>query len=115
MMMRTSKYLKKKKLQLIAEKSKIVYFGKGESRRKKTEWKWEERRIEEVSECKYLDYTLKKNKEDRGHIRELKKKSNIIMRKTWRIGERKFNNNFEIKMWLFRYLVLEVVGYGAEV
>lgn len=38
-------------------------------------------RIEKVTEFKYSNYALKKNGGDQGQIRELKRKTNIIIKK----------------------------------
>jgi len=59
-MKRLERYLRNKNLQLNAEKSKMLCFRKGGQRRK-VKWMWKGKRIEEVSEFKYLD-----NKEKRG-------------------------------------------------
>lgn len=58
---------------------------------------------------------MKRNGGDESQIRELRKKANIVMRKIWGIGERKFKDDFRRKMWLFRHLVLGVAMHGAEV
>lgn len=60
------------------EKSKMVCFSKGGGRRRKTEWKWEGQKIEEVKEFKYLGYVVKTNGEQEGQIRELMKKDNVV-------------------------------------
>jgi len=71
--------------------------------------------MEEVSEFKYLDYVLKKKEWDNGQIKELKKKGNIVMRKVWGLGERIFKDDFRRRMILFKYLVMMVIMYGAEI
>jgi len=68
-----------------------------------------------VSEFKYLSYVLKKNGGNDGKIRKLKKKGNIIMRKVWDLEERLFKDDFRRRMMLFRYLVMEIIMYGAEI
>lgn len=67
MLKRMEKYLKRKKLLLNMEKSKSVCFRRGRRRRKKTEWNWEDQKIKEMNEFKYLEYVVKKNgvKKDR--------------------------------------------------
>jgi len=50
-----------------------------------------------------------------GQIRKLKKKGNIVMRKVWGLGERTFKDDFRRRMMLFRYLVMGVIMYGAEI
>jgi len=67
-----------------------------------------------VTEFKYLGYVIK-NEGDDGQIRELKKKRNIVMRKVWDLGERLFKDDFRRRMILFRYFILGVIMYGAEI
>lgn len=58
------------------------------------------------------------NKEEwgnEGQITELKKKVNRVVGQVWGIEERRFRDNFRRRMLLFRYLVLGIVMYGAEV
>jgi len=93
----------------------MLCFRKGGGRRRRTKWRWKGKRIEEVTEFKYLGYIIKKNGEDDGQIKELKKKGNIVMRRVWGLGERLFKENFRRRMMLFRYLVLGVIMYGAEI
>jgi len=70
--------------------------------------------IEEVSEFKYLGYVLKKNG-GYGQIRELKNKGNIVMKKVRGLGERIFKDDFKRRMMLFRYLVMGIIMYEAEI
>jgi len=58
-MKRLERYLRNKNLQLNAEKLKMLCFRKGGERRK-VKWMWKGKRIEEVTEFKYLDYVIKK-------------------------------------------------------
>lgn len=58
------------------------------------------------------------NKEEwgnEGQITELKKKVNRVVGQVWGIEERRFRDDFRRRMLLFRYLVLGIVMYGAEV
>jgi len=59
-MKRLERYLRNKNLQLNAEKSKMLCFRKGRGRRKRIKWRWKGKRIEEVTEFKYLGYVIKK-------------------------------------------------------
>lgn len=79
-MKRTERYLREKKLQLNAEKSKML-----QERRK--EIKWKGNKIEKVTEFKYFSYVLKKNGEDQEQVRELKRKINTIIIKKGKSGE----------------------------
>jgi hypothetical protein len=51
---RLDEYLEKKKLELNVDKTKIMRFRKGEGRLRKREWRWKEKRIEEVKGFTYL-------------------------------------------------------------
>ena len=67
-----NKYFKDEELGVNAEKSKIMVFSKGKSR-KKGEWKCKDKETEGVTEFKYLGYMFKYNKDD-AHIQDLRKK-----------------------------------------
>jgi len=103
--MRRLKDLKGKSLELNIQKSKILCFRKGGGRNRRIKWMWKGKEIEEVLKFKYLSYVLKKNEEeDDGQIRELKNKGNIVTRKVWDLGERRFKDDFRRRMMLFKYL-----------
>lgn len=57
---------------------------------------------------------LKKNEEDQGQVKDLKRKANVIMRQVWEIRERWFKEDFK-RMWLFSHLMLRVLMYGGEI
>jgi len=113
-MKRLERYLRNKNLQLNAEKLKILCFRKGGGRIRRVKWMWKRKMIEGVLEFKYLGYVIKKNEGDDREIRELKEKDNIIMKKVWGLAKI-FKDDFRRKMMLFRYLVLGVIMYGAEI
>ena len=52
MINRLEKYLDKRKLLLNIEKSKVLVFSKGGGGRRKTEWIWKDKVIEEVRDRK---------------------------------------------------------------
>jgi len=58
---RLEKYLEGKSLELNVGKTKITKFRKEGGRRKKKEWRWKGKMIEEVREFKYLGYALQRN------------------------------------------------------
>jgi len=59
----------------------MLCFRKGGGRRRRAKWKWKEKKIEKVTEFKYLSYIIKQNGGDDGQIRELKKKGNLCYEK----------------------------------
>lgn len=44
-----------------------------------------------------------------------KKKGDIVLKQVWDLDERRFRDDFKRRIKLFRYLVLGVIMYGAEV
>jgi len=115
MLRRFRRYLTRKRLTLNVEKAKIIVFENGRGRRKKREWKWGEESIEEVTEIKYLGYTMQKNGGAEKHVMERFKKAMIVMKKTWSIGEKLFANEYKRRERMFDALVGSVALYGAEI
>ncbi|KAH0818454.1 hypothetical protein GEV33_004337 [Tenebrio molitor] len=109
------KYMRRKKLTVNVEKSKMMVFRKGGGRRKINEWRWEKDKIEEVKEFKYLGYVMNERNTAAAHVRELVKKANKIIGAVWGIGERKFGHDFRRRIMMFDSLVKSVVMYGAEI
>jgi len=54
MMERLERYLDRKKVELNAEKTKLMRFRRGGGREKKRDWRWKGKKIEEVKKVKYL-------------------------------------------------------------
>lgn len=67
---RLEEYLKRKRLKLNPDKTKIMRCRKGGDREKKREWRWKEKRIVEVKEFTYLGYVLQKNRGQAAQIRD---------------------------------------------
>jgi hypothetical protein len=109
------KYMRRKKLTVNVEKSKMMVFRKGGGRRKINEWRWEKDKIEEVKEFKYLGYVMNERNTAAAHVRELVKKANKIIGAVWGIGERKFGHDFRRRIMMFDSLVKSVMMYGAEI
>ena len=79
------------------------------------EIKWKGKSIEEVKEFKYLGYVFKRNGGQEAHIKDRVRKAEVVMKRVWGIGKRKFERNWKRRMWLFDTLVWTVIGYGAEI
>lgn len=73
-------------MELNAEKTKIMRFRKGGGRIKKVDWRW--KKLKEVKQFGYLEYTMQKNGEQEAHIRERGRKAIIVMREVWRIEKK---------------------------
>jgi hypothetical protein len=58
MMRNLEKYVRKKKLEVNVEKTKMMVFNKRKRKNEESEWKWEESKTERVNEFKYLGYTF---------------------------------------------------------
>jgi len=114
-MMRTlERFLKKRKLELNVEKSKIMVFNRKRRERKKV-WKWKGKEIEEVQSFKYLGFTLNKEGNYREHFKELVRKGRLAVRKVWDLGEKVCRNDFLRRWNLFKYLIQSVISYGVEI
>ena len=108
-------YFEKRELKVNVEKTKIMRFRKGGGRSKKMEVKWRGRRIQEVTESKYLGHVFKKTEELESYISDRVRKVGAVMRQVGGIEKRKFERKWERRMWLFDALIWTVMGYGTEV
>jgi hypothetical protein len=115
MMRNLGKYVRKKKLEVNVEKTKIMVFNKRKRKSEESEWKWEENKIERVSEFKYLGCTFNERATDKAQVRELVRKANKIVGCVWGIGERKWGREFGRRMMMFESMVESVLMYGAEI
>jgi hypothetical protein len=71
MMRSQGKYVRKKKLEVNVETTKMMEFKKRKRKSEENELKWKGRIIERVSEFKYLGYTFNERATDRVHIRDI--------------------------------------------
>jgi hypothetical protein len=88
MMKNLGKYVRKKKVEVNVEKTKMMVFNKRKRKSEANEWNWEERKIEQVHTW-VLGYTFDGRATDKAHIREILRKANKAMGRVWGIGERK--------------------------
>ncbi|KAH0816889.1 hypothetical protein GEV33_005903 [Tenebrio molitor] len=98
MMRNLEKYVRKKKLEVNVEKTKMMVFSKRKRKNEESEWKWEESKIERVSEFKYLGYTFNERATVRAQVRE-----------------RMWGGEFGRRMMMFESMVESVLMYGAEI
>jgi hypothetical protein len=80
-----------------------------------SEWKWEESKIERVSEFKYLGYIFNERAKDKAQVRGVVRKANKVVGCVWGIGERKWGGEFGRRMMRFESMVESVLMYGAEI
>ncbi|XP_076287327.1 uncharacterized protein LOC143212411 [Lasioglossum baleicum] len=109
------RYLEGKKLQLNAEKSKVMRCRVGGGRWKKVSWRWKGKVIEEVGEYNYLGYTITRDGGQKAHVQDRLRKGAAVMGQVWGIGKRKFGKDWGRRVWLFDKLVWSVVSYGVEI
>ncbi|XP_076301434.1 uncharacterized protein LOC143219315 [Lasioglossum baleicum] len=109
------RYLEGKKLQLNADKSKVMRCRVGGGRWKKVSWRWKGKVIEEVGEYKYLGYTITRDGAQKAHIEERLRKGAAVMGQVWGIGKRRFGKDWGRRLWLFDKLVWSVVSYRVEI
>jgi hypothetical protein len=83
MMRSLGKYVRKKKLDVNLEKTKMMAFIKRKGKSEKNEWKREGKKIEQVSEFQYLGYTFNERATDKAHMREIVRKVNKVVGCLW--------------------------------
>lgn len=108
-------YLKEKKLELSAEKSKIMVFRKEGGRGKERFWWWGNKKLEEVKKYKYLGYWLMSNGGEKEQIRDRIRRARVTMGWVWSYGERKFKGYVMWKLKLFDSIVKGILYYGVEI
>ncbi|XP_071582157.1 uncharacterized protein [Temnothorax nylanderi] len=81
MIERLERYLDKKRLELNAQKTKIMRFRKGSG------------------------YTLQRNGGQEAHVKERVRKAAVVMGQVWEIGKRRFGKDWGRRIWLFDKLV----------
>jgi len=108
------RFLMERKLELCADKTKMLVFNRKRKERKEI-WKWGDKRIEEVQTFKYLGFILNNKGNYKEHIKELYGKGRRAVRKVWGLGEKICRNDFRRRWILFRYLVQSVMAYGVEI
>jgi spore germination protein GerM len=77
--MSLGKYVRKKKLKVNVEKTKMIVFNKRKTKSEQREGKWKGRNVERVSEFKYLGYSFNKRATDKAHVREVVRKANKVV------------------------------------
>ncbi|KAH0813872.1 hypothetical protein GEV33_008919 [Tenebrio molitor] len=115
MMRNLEKYVRKKKLGVNVEKTKMMVFNEKKRKNEESEWKWEESKIERVSEFKYLGYTFNERATDKAQVREVVRKANKVVGCVWGIGERMWGGEFGRGIMMFESMVESVLMYGAEI
>jgi hypothetical protein len=78
----------KKNLEVNVEKTKMMVFNKRKRKIEESDWKWEESKIERVSEFKYLGYTFNERATDKAQVGEVVRTANKVVGCVWGIGER---------------------------
>ena len=107
-------FLSRKRLELNVGKTKILTVSSG-GRLSKEEWKWKGENLEEVKEFSYLGYVFASNGKVDAHIRTMKEGAMKKLGEVWGIGERRFPNNFLLRMEMFDILIASGMLYGTEI
>lgn len=77
---RLERYLDRKGIELNAEKTKVMKFRKGGGKKRKIEWRWKGKKLEEVRKFKYLGYVVQRNGGHGEQIRDRRKKAAVVLR-----------------------------------
>lgn len=108
------RFLKDIKLELSADKTKMIVVNRKRKERKE-KWQWGGKEIEEVQEFKYLGFVLSNKGNYKEHMKELGGKGKRAARKIWGLGEKICRNDFRRRWVLFKYLVQSVMAFGVEI
>lgn len=92
-----------------------MVFGKGREKKNEEQWKWEGEVIEKVKVFTYLGFKFQRNGDTKEHTRERIRRTNILIREVWGLGERVCKDDFKKRMYLFDHLVIGSLLYGAEI
>ncbi|CAH1366415.1 unnamed protein product, partial [Tenebrio molitor] len=87
MMRNLGKYVMEKKMEVNVEKTKMMVFNKRKRKNEEGDWKWEESKIERVSEFKYLGYTFNERVTGKAQVGEVVGKANKVVGCVCGIGE----------------------------
>lgn len=115
MINRYVKYIKKKGLIINVDKTKMMCFRKAGGRRKKIEFKIGGKEIETVKKFNYLGYELKENNNEDAHMKYINGKVNSCMGKLWNFGERRFKDDWKLRMKIFDTMIQGIMTYGVEI
>ena len=108
------RYATARNLILSTEKSKVMRFSRN-GVKSKTKWSCDRDILEEVNRFMYLGFIFQSNGSHTAHVKEMVARANRQVSRAWSIGERKFQDNFKVRMQLFQALVVPTLLYGSEV
>jgi hypothetical protein len=109
MMRNLGKYVRKKKLEVNVEKTKMMVFNKRKRKNEESECKWEESKIRKrANSSMYLGYTFNERATDKAQVREVVRKANKVVGCVWGIGERKWGGEFGKRVMMFESMVESV-------
>jgi hypothetical protein len=83
----------------------MTVFNRRKRKSEESEWKWEESKIERVSE-------FNERATDKAQVREVVRKANKVVGCVWEIGERKWGGEFGKRTMILKSMMLM---YGAEI
>jgi hypothetical protein len=106
MMRSLGKYVRKKKLEVNVEKTKMMVFNKRKRKRK---------RMSGSGKGEYLGYNINERATDKVHMREIERKANKLVGCVWGIGQRKWESDFRRRVMMFESMVESVLMYGVEI
>ena len=108
------RYTVKKKLTVNTSKSKMMVFSRG-GRMSKNKWCFGGSLVEEVKYFKYLGFNFQSSGKYNKHMEAMNIIGKRRVAEVWSLGERKFKDNFGIRMQLFNSLIVPSITYGAEI
>lgn len=87
------RFLKEKKLELYADKTKILVFYRNGKEKKKI-WKWREEITQKIQKFKYLGFTFNREDNYKDYVKELYRKDKMAANKEWGLDKKMFKDDF---------------------
>ncbi|XP_044591519.1 uncharacterized protein LOC123269748 [Cotesia glomerata] len=109
------KYTKENKIEVNADKTKIIICWNGGRKKKEKKWTYEGEEIEEVKEVKYLGYWFTMKNSAAKQRKEMARKAQKATNAVWGIIKRSKRNSIRERMYLMNTVAKSVAMYGVEV
>lgn len=108
------RYSSARDLVISTGKSKVMRFSRGGAKSKQ-KWVCGTETLEEVNRFLYLGFMFQGNGSHNAHVKEMSSRAASQVSRVWSLAERKFPENFMVRMQMFTSLVEPTALYGCEI
>ncbi|XP_053593381.1 uncharacterized protein LOC106693245 [Microplitis demolitor] len=110
-----AKYMAKNKLEINANKSKVMICRKGGRKSKKERWSINEQQLQTVENYKYLGYWINARVQPGKHVMEMARKTQKAINCTWGIIKRAKIKGLKRRLYLYDTLARAGGLFGVEI